>query len=211
MIKLVVSTLLLAAYPLTIHLALLTDSPQALILAPIFFALGILWQPLLKGRWLAWLVLMGVVVSLLIIERIGFTQYLLFLPPVIFPALMLTLFAQSLLGNREAFITHIGEVSRGPLPLEMRRYTRRLTGIWCAVFILLMLEGLFLPFISGAKTWSWLTNIVNYLMVGGLFLGEFYWRKLRFPQHDHPNFIEYLHIIATTPPPNSGVLRRATP
>ncbi|MGN0922183.1 MAG: hypothetical protein ACI4NJ_10715 [Cellvibrio sp.] len=191
-----------AAYPITIHLALLLDKPQALIIAPLFFLLGIIGPALIQARLIAWLTLAIVVSILAIIDQLGLTQILLYLPPILFPCLAFTIFARSLVKGREPLITYIGEASRGPLSPAMRRYTRRLTQLWCVVLALLVIEGLVLPFIVAPTGWSWITNIINYALVGGLFIGEFWWRKYRFPGHNHPNFIDYLKIIASHPPPS---------
>lgn len=191
-----------AVYPLTIHLALIFDKPHLLIMGPLFFLLGVIGPALIQGRQAAWISLVVVSTLLWIIDQLGLTQLLLYLPPILFPCLVFAVFSRSLIKGREPLITYIGEASRGPLTPAMRQYTKRLTQVWCGLMVLFILEGILLPFYLTPSDWSWFTNIINYGLIGVLFVGEFWWRKYRFPHHDHPNFVDYLKIIASHPPPS---------
>jgi uncharacterized membrane protein len=187
---------LIVLYPLLVHLSVVTDVPQLQVVAIICFAAGILLKSLQRGNTIAWLVL--VVVSLVAVGfgYLNITLYVLYLPPILLPLLLLFVFGRTLLPGQEPLITAIGEASRGPLTPAMRHYTRRITQFWCAIFFLMMSWSLILPWLEQPEVWSWFTNIINYGLVAMLFIGEFILRKRLFPEHNHPGFVEYLRIVA---------------
>ena len=55
-----------------------------------------------------------------------------------------------------------------------------------------------LPGLASKELWSLFTNLLNYLVVGTLFGGEYLYRRYRFRDHDHPSFPEYLRIVIQT-------------
>jgi uncharacterized membrane protein len=193
----VIAIVLIAAYPLLVHIALMLAVPQLLFIAPILFLTGVFFHSLRAGSALAWLVFGGLCSSIVLLEYLGLTLYLLFLPPVVIPLLLLFVFGRTLHSGREPLITAIGEAARGPLSQAMRTYTRRLTQLWCLVFVVMIVWSAVLPWLKQPELWSWFTNIINYGVVGVLFVGEFMLRKKLFPTHNHPGFFEYLRIIAS--------------
>jgi uncharacterized membrane protein len=188
---------LVAAYPVLVHIALVFSVPQLLFIAPLLFLTGIFLHSLRAGNKLAWLVFSALCGSILLLEHLGMTLYLLFLPPIVIPLLLLVIFGRTLHSGREPLITAIGEAARGPLSPAMRAYTRRLTQLWCMVFLMMIVWSAILPLLQQPELWSWFTNIINYGVVGVLFVGEFMLRKKIFPTHNHPGFFEYLRIIAS--------------
>lgn len=200
MLKRVITLALIAAYPLLVHLSLVLAMPPLLFIAPILFLTGAFLPGLSSGNKSAWLWFSSLSGLIVLLEYLDMTLYLLFLPPILIPLLLLVIFGRTLRRGSEPLITAIGEAARGPLSPAMRRYTRRLTQLWCLVFIAMILSSSLLPLLEQPEVWSWFTNIINYLVVGVLFVGEFILRKKIFPTHDHPGFIEYLRIIASAKP-----------
>jgi len=192
----VIAIALIAAYPLLVHIALVFAVPHLLSIAPMLFLAGVCWQGLANRNKMAWLVFSLLCSAILLLEYLGLTLYLLFLPPVVIPLLLLFIFGRTLHSGREPLITAIGEAARGPLSQAMRSYTRRLTQLWCLVFVVMIGWSAILPWLKQPELWSWFTNIINYGVVGVLFVGEFMLRKKLFPSHNHPGFFEYLRIIA---------------
>lgn len=188
---------LIAAYPALVHIALVFELPQLLVIAPLLFLTGVFLHSLRAGSKRAWLIFSLLCAAILLVEYLGLTLYLLFLPPVVIPLLLLFVFGRTLHSNREPLITAIGEAARGPLSPAMRHYTRRLTQLWCLVFLVMLIWSAILPTLRQPELWSWFTNIINYGVVGVLFVGEFMLRKKLFPTHNHPGFFEYLRIIAS--------------
>ena len=197
MLNRVIAVVLIAAYPLLVHCALVFAVPQLLFIAPMLFLTGVFFLSLRAGSQLAWLVFSGLCGCILLLEYLGLTLYLLFLPPVVIPLLLLFVFGRTLRSGREPLITAIGEAARGPLSQAMRTYTRRLTQLWCLVFVTMIVWSAILPLLKQPELWSWFTNVINYGVVGVLFVGEFMLRKKLFPTHNHPGFFEYLRIIGS--------------
>lgn len=196
MLNRVIAIALIAAYPLLVHVALVFAVPQLLFIAPMLFLAGICWQGLVNRNNRVWLVFSLLCTGIALLEYLDLTLYLLFLPPVVIPLLLLFIFGRTLISGREPLITAIGEAARGPLSVAMRSYTRRLTQLWCVVFVMMIAWSAILPWLEQPELWSWFTNIINYGVVGVLFVGEFMLRKKLFPNHNHPGFFEYLRIIA---------------
>lgn len=196
MLNRVLAIALVAAYPLLVHVSLVFALPSLMFIAPLVFLTGAFWYGLISCNRLAWITFSTLCAIILLVEYCGLTLYLLYLPPILLPLLMLYIFGRTLYGGREPLITSIGEAARGPLSLSMRRYTRFLTQLWCGVFVTMIAWSTLLPWLEQPQLWSWFTNIINYGLVGVLFVGEFMLRKKIFPNHNHPSFIEYLRIIA---------------
>lgn len=196
MLNRVIAIALIAAYPLLVHVALVFAVPRLLFIAPMLFLAGVCWQGLVNRNKRAWLVFSLLCAGIALLEYLDLTLYLLFLPPVIIPLLLLFIFGRTLVSGREPLITAIGEAARGPLSMAMRSYTRGLTQLWCLVFVAMIVWSAILPWLEQPELWSWFTNIINYGVVGVLFVGEFMLRKKLFPSHNHPGFFEYLRIIA---------------
>lgn len=120
------------------------------------------------------------------------------LPPLFILGLIASVFWTSLLPGREALVTAMGEKHRGPLSARMRAYTQGVTIFW-AIFLLGQF-ALTLYFSIYGPEWVWalFTNAVNYLSVAMVFVAEYLIRRWRFPEHDHPSFIDYVKIVVSS-------------
>ncbi|MDB5899934.1 MAG: hypothetical protein JWP22_1667 [Ramlibacter sp.] len=88
-------------------------------------------------------------------------------------------FGRTLRPGQEALITRIARVSEPALPADLVRYTRRLTAIWAAYFVLAAVIGL------AAAPSPW-TGLLVWAGTAALFLGEHWLRPLLFPGHCFP-------------------------
>lgn len=95
-------------------------------------------------------------------------------------------FGRSLRPGQEALITRIARVSDPALPAGLVRYTRRLTAVWCAYFILAAL--LILAF---ARSTPW-PGLLVWVGTALLFVGEHRLRPLLFPGADFPGLKQQL-------------------
>lgn len=188
---------LLVSYPALLHLAYMRGSSLLASLALGFLVLGIFYKPL---RHRNPRVLTALFITALILGLSAYWQVSLLLaklPALFFPVVLFIVFAGSLMPGREALVTSIGENARGPLSEAMRRYTRFITQLWAGIFLIIIVFTVLAAGMGGDNIWSLLTNIVIYPLVGIVFVGEFYLRKLLFPDHNHPGFIEYLKIVTS--------------
>jgi uncharacterized membrane protein len=171
------------------------QEPIIQVFAIIALAVALLYNGLRDGSHLAWFVFLLISIASFVAAYIDIAIYLLYLPPIIIPLLLWSVFFRSLLPGQEAIITDIGERARGPLTVEMRRYTRIVTIIWTVLFALMAAWSAILPWAASENVWSLFTNFINYAIVGILFFAEFQFRKIRFREHDHPNFFQYVRIV----------------
>ena len=186
---------LVLAYPLLAHLAVTLHIPWLQALALIVLALGVLYRALWEKSRFAW-IFFSVFSALCITASVwNAAIYLLYLPPILIPLLFWSVFFRSLLPGKEPLVTHIGEQARGPLSVDMRIYTRKVTIMWTVMFALIASWSALLPWLASPALWSLFTNVINYVLVGALFALEFLYRKYRFRDHDHPSFYQYLRIV----------------
>lgn len=187
--------LLAPLYPLLVHLAVLRHSAGLAAAALLLLAALSLFTPLREGRRGAWLALAIIALALAAAWHVGSVHALLYLPPLVFPALVLWAFAESLRPGRTALVSVIATQIQGPLPPAVQAYTRRVTWLWTLVIAALLGTNLLLSFGPSQQAWSAFTNGGDYLLIAAVFLLEYAWRRLRFPELEQPSFPHYLRQV----------------
>lgn len=160
-----------------------------------FWLLGcaIAWLPLRQRGSLriATMAALALVAAVLTLQ--GWIQYFLFLPPILMPLLMLSVFANSLKADRTPLVTLVAEAIRqDDMPAELKRYTKRVTQFWCLLFIAMSAAHAALAIFAEREIWSAYTNLYSYLIVGLIFFLEHHYHHLRYSQYWHPNFAQFL-------------------
>ena len=89
-------------------------------------------------------------------------------------------------------------LEQGTLSDELAAYTRTLTWLWTLLFAGAALASLLLALSGNRDAWSLFTNLVNYLLVAALFLGEFVYRRLRFRNYRHQSPFQLLRNVRRT-------------
>lgn len=189
---------LLVAYPILVQLSFIFNNPSLQTAAIMSLTCGLLYKPLKKRETKTWLTTIFIALLSALALHTESTIYALYAPPIIVPSLLCIVFGYSLTREQTPIVTAIGEASRGPLSPEMICYTRGVTQLWTIVFMITIANAILLPILTIPTIWSWTVNVVNYIVVGIIFLGEFIYRKHRFKDHNHPNFVEYIRIVTTT-------------
>ena len=110
---------------------------------------------------------------------------LLFLPPVCVNLGLAWFFGRTLTSGREALITRFARLEHGQPEPRIMAYTRRLTWVWVAFFLIMAAISVALAASSAREAWVWFTAIGNYLCVAALFAIEYGYRRWRFPRKDH--------------------------
>ena len=193
--RLVLQALALAylAYPFAVHWLLAAGRPRvALGLAAV--ALGGLCWSLTDSRW-RWLALSMIAVSSLAATALHADELVLFLPPIAINLALALFFASTLARDREPLISWFARVERGELAPDLTAYTRRLTWIWVAFFLLMAAVSLVLAVIGPRVAWAWFTAVGNYLCVGMLFLGEYVYRRVQFSHYRHASPLRLIGIV----------------
>ena len=98
---------------------------------------------------------------------------------------MLWLFGRTLMPGREALITRLARQVHGTLPEDIERYTRQVTTAWCLFFAGMALTSLMLFLLAPLTVWSVFANLLNVPLVAAMFLAEYLYRILRYPDFSH--------------------------
>jgi uncharacterized membrane protein len=180
------------AYPVLVHLAVIWPVPWLEWLALSVLGALPLYRALRAGRIWAWCTLAAVLGVAVLIVRWNGAYWILLLPPVAIPLSLLMLFGASLRAGQQPMVTRFALLARGSLPPDLERYTRQVTVLWVVVFVILTLSAVLLAIFASRDLWSLATNFLHYLLIGGVFVAEYAWRRQRFRHLQHPGFLAYL-------------------
>ena len=228
------------SYPLLAHVAALSGRP-GLIAASIGWLVVLTLLPGLRRRSpAAWAALAAALVGLYAIAGSTAPLLLQFLPPVVMIGFMAWVFGHTLRPGRTPLIESIIRALPGPedsIDEDVLRYARRLTGVWTALLVVLATisavlalcadpDGLLLTFgvqpavVVPLNLWSLFANLLNYVLVAALFVGEFAYRRRRFPQQPYRGLLDFTRRVASlgatfrnpgTPSPPDSTPDRARP
>ncbi|HWU67827.1 MAG TPA: hypothetical protein VN046_03045 [Stenotrophobium sp.] len=188
---------LILAYPILVHLAVLLHQPLLQWLALCCLVAVPLYAGLRHARWRSWLAYLLLVALLYMLARSGGGRYALFLPPVLLPAVAAWFFGRSLRSGQVPLITRIARATRdGALPPELADYTRRVTLLWALALGGIGLLSLLLAVFAPMPLWSLFTNFINYLLLAALFPLEYLYRRIRYRHLQHTGFIGYLRDVS---------------
>jgi uncharacterized membrane protein len=95
-------------------------------------------------------------------------------------------FGRTLRPGHEPLITRIARVSDPALPAPLLNYTRRLTAVWCAYFMVAALLAL-----ASERFAAW-TGALAWAGTIALFVGEHWLRPHLFPGHRFPGLRQQL-------------------
>jgi uncharacterized membrane protein len=208
--------LLALAYPWLAHLASHRHDGTLAAIALGDLAVIVLLESLVRRRPVAWLALAVIAVGLVALARSPHAVLPLLLVPAVIVALVAWTFGRTLFKHRTPLITRmvslIDHIAVRDLTPDLMRYTRQLTATWALVLGVLALVDLALalcavpggvldsvgivpPVAVSNDTWSWVANGLIYGLVGGLFVGEYFFRIRRFPGRD-ASFFDFLRKMA---------------
>ncbi len=186
--------ILLLAYPVALHLGIVTDrmQPALLLLLGLLLLSGVLM--LARGNPYGWAALGGLSATAAWIYLYHVEpQTLLKLPPVLINGVLCLAFGYTLLPGRKPLISRFAELMHGhALDALSQRYTRGVTLLWSVLFALLTLESLLLGMLAEPHLWSLFTNFLNYLFVLLVFVVEYRLRLRRLPHLEHAGFFRFL-------------------
>ncbi|HCI7052242.1 TPA: hypothetical protein NPQ76_001742 [Klebsiella quasipneumoniae subsp. quasipneumoniae] len=112
------------------------------------------------------------------------THQLLLFYPVVVNSVMLAVFGGSL-WSRMPIIERLARLREADLPERAVRYTRRVTQIWCAFFIINGGIALFTALYGDLSLWTAWNGMISYLLMGTLMAGEWLVRQ-RVIKRDKP-------------------------
>lgn len=159
-------TLLSIAYPLCI-----LCQPQAKFLSYFAFGLSILWlfKSLQAVKFLRlFAIFISMILLLVVITR---TFNLMYWYPVVINSIMLISFGGSLWA-KQTFVERLARLQTPNLPFEAVAYTRKVTQIWCGIFILNIVMSSGLILFEQIELWAFYTGGVAYFIMGAVMLIE---------------------------------------
>ncbi|EIY5116109.1 hypothetical protein QK309_23455 [Klebsiella quasipneumoniae] len=112
------------------------------------------------------------------------THQLLLFYPVVVNSVMLAVFGGSL-WSRMPIIERLARLREPDLPERAVRYTRHVTQIWCAFFIINGGIALFTALYGDLSLWTAWNGMISYLLMGTLMAGEWLVRQ-RVIKRDKP-------------------------
>jgi uncharacterized membrane protein len=182
---------LFLAYPATAHYARPATTVALLATLAAYVAASLLIRH--PARWLA-----PPAAATLFFVALPDAQWLLYLPPIAINLALCWLFGRTLASGRVPLISRFAILEQGTLSDELAAYTRLLTWLWTLLFAGAALASLLLALSGNRDAWSLFTNLVNYLLVAALFLGEFAYRRLRFRNYRHQSPLQLLRNVRRT-------------
>lgn len=190
--------LLACGWPLSLHAAiLLGKSDWAPRLTVLVAVLGLVLWALATRRAHAAFV-SGVIAALLGILMVTAPEVLLYAPPVLINAALAVVFGMSLRAPRVPVISVFARLEQGILPPDLAYYTRWLTWIWTVFFAAMAAIAVVLASFGSLDAWSTFSNIINYVLVGLLFVGEYFYRRRRFRAYRHATLMELVQNVRRT-------------
>ena len=118
----------------------------------------------------------GGLVLLALASALGNSELLLRCYPAAVNAGLLLLFAASL-RHPPSFVERLARLADPALPDAAIAYTRRVTQIWCAFFAANGSIAAYTAFLASRDAWALYNGGVAYLLMGGLFAGEWLYRR----------------------------------
>lgn len=168
----VVFIVLSLAYPLAVYLLLGRFEPRWLAL--LLCAMALIRA--LASRDRVWLWAAVVTGGLALWASMGNAVLPLKLYPVLVNATLLLLFGLSLRFG-PPLVERMARLREPDLPPQALPYTRRVTQVWCAFFVLNGSVALATALWASERVWAIYNGVIAYLLIGGLFVGEWLLRQ----------------------------------
>ena len=222
---------LAAAFPLAAHLSVAWASPPLAVACLGMLGLAVLLPGLVAGRWQAAAAAALLAAGLPWLLRSNLVWLPLYAPSVLGDLGACWLFGHTLAPGRTPLITRLVQILHAPqpLPAPVAAYTRRLTALWAALFLILgltsavlalfaaphgilALMGVQIGFTVPQRAWSLFANCLEYVLVAALLVGEYRWRRHLFPEQPYSGFFDFIRrVAAAAPGVGRASLRRGGP
>lgn len=147
------------------------------------FAVAILWSS--GKRALALLVAAPAILLFVYFNELKHFEWLCLVPNILVNGSLFVFFARTLHGTKTALITQLALRVHGTIPDPIRTYTRALTYMWSAFFLISIAASLGLYIFVSFEAWSLFTNVYALPIMLAVFALEYLYRRLRFPWFEH--------------------------
>ena len=114
----------------------------------------------------------------------------------VFNLVLAAVFASSLVGDRDALITRLARIARrGDMPPRVVTYTRAITGVWAAFFVLCAATSSLLYFKISHEAWSVFANLLYWPLVALMFVVEYVVRRAVLTDIDHGSLMQTVRTV----------------
>jgi len=111
----------------------------------------------------------------------GGNEFALYLPPVVFNLMFAAIFGLTLRPGATPLIERFMRLYHGEsMPVAATHYARQLTIVWTTAFLASALTATLLAVFADIEVWSLFANVVNYILIAVLFVGQFVYGYLRY-------------------------------
>lgn len=184
----------LVLYPAVVHACILYGVPQyAVIYLAIILMLLVLERISGKARYL--LVVLMPLVFYMVMSFESISRLALYILPVLVCLIFFKLFARTLVADNIPLVTRMAAITQGKLDDDVIQYTRSLTRFWALVFLGLAIESTLLAFFAPFEVWSLFTNVINYIIVALVFIGDYFVRRRVLSSWRNQNFRHFIESI----------------
>lgn len=175
---------LIGIYPIVAHIGIWASYPRLAVSYLVGLLLFLLLYPPRFLKLKNILVSIILLASIIYLFTVDMDIMLIYLPPILIPAVLMIVFIQSLQKDRIPLITKFALKTEVILDSEHMLYTRKVTILWASVFAFMVLEAIGLAVWSSQDVWSWVTHIGNYFLIALILIIEFIYRQQRFETKD---------------------------
>ncbi len=177
----------LTLYPLVVHLLVLQGAPGpavAVLVGMSLLLLGMFLRAPARTRPWAWIGAYMALAAAGLASLLAGSVYALFVPPVLLNLILAAVFGATLHTGSIPLVERFMRLERaGPVPPVLAGYARRLTFTWTVFFLGMALLALALALLAPLPVWSLFANVLSYLCVALLFVGQFVYGYARYRDH----------------------------
>jgi uncharacterized membrane protein len=188
------------AYQTGVHVSLSNAQPDLLRTILLWLPLAVLAGWILarskhKPLWLAALLAAGMFVYLVEHEeRLGLAA-VSGIPHAAAYLFLLWYFGRTLARGREPLISRFARSVHGALDPEMALFTRKVTIAWCLFFAVQLIASALLFGFAPLSAWSLFINLLNLPLVALMFVGQFAYRMIRYPDYPRVSLWQAIQVF----------------
>lgn len=173
-------------YPLIVHVLVLWGAPHVAV--ALLAGVSLVYAALLSRQpWKTFgraIVIYSALAALGVLNLLTDAVYALYLPPIVINLSLMALFAATLHKDSMPLVERLMRLEyKEALPPALQRYARQLTWTWSGFFALMALASLLLARFAPLPWWSLFVNVLNYVFIAVLFIGQYLYRFLRYREY----------------------------
>jgi uncharacterized membrane protein len=214
------------AYPVLAHWSVVSRSVAVTVASVAVLALLVLLPRLVARSVVAWFVLPVIALGLALLARTDAAELPLYAAPVLINLFAAWVFGHTLAAGQVPLIERLARLMHEPdgISVEIARYARGVTLAWTVFLVglallnltlallaepdgVLLMMGVRPPVTVPVEVWSLFANFLNYVLAGGFFLAEYFYRQHRFPEQPYRNLLDFLQRARRLGPRVMGAKR----